>query len=62
MVLSCHCKLSYEDRVQVVELYFKLGKQLKTTIRLLGYALMVMISSQLVVNPPDTILRLMAQR
>ncbi len=28
---------SYEDRVQAVELYLKLGKRIKATIRQLGY-------------------------
>ncbi len=28
---------SYEDRVRAVELYLKLGKRVKTTIRQLGY-------------------------
>lgn len=28
---------SYEDRVRAVELYLKLGKRIKATIRQLGY-------------------------
>ncbi len=31
---------SYEDRVRAVELYLKLGKRVKATIRQLGYPML----------------------